>query len=381
MKFIVHGGTLARSLNAIGNLPGKNNTIPIVEYFLLSLEENNLVITATDLETMASVSIELQDFDDMGKSKVCVPAKEFSVFINQATSAPLTIMVNEDYSVDIVSNNGRYNFQGKEPDDFPQMIQIEDADKFTITSSALVNGISKTLFAVSQDEFRPQMSGVLFEFSSKGLTFVGTDSHKLVRMRNTNFATEDERAFILPKKTLNVLQKILSSINEDLEVRVENNVSNIAFYFENFHIACRLIEGKYPQYEAAIPTNNPNKLIVSAGALMSTIKRIQIFANTATNQIKLSLADKRLIITAEDVNYGTKGKEELSCDYEGDAMDIGLNSKYLTEIINNIETENICFEFSKPDRPCIVLPFEEEAKEDNSEDLLMLLMPVVLVGE
>ncbi|MCQ2327428.1 MAG: DNA polymerase III subunit beta [Bacteroidales bacterium] len=381
MKFIVHGGTLARSLNAIGNLPGKNNTIPIVEYFLLSLEENNLVITATDLETMASVSIELQDFDDMGKSKVCVPAKEFAVFINQATSAPLTIMVNEDYSVDIVSNNGRYNFQGKEPDDFPQMIQIEDADKFTITSSALVNGISKTLFAVSQDEFRPQMSGVLFEFSSKGLTFVGTDSHKLVRMRNTNFATEDERAFILPKKTLNVLQKILSSINEDLEVRVENNVSNIAFYFENFHIACRLIEGKYPQYEAAIPTNNPNKLIVSAAALMSTIKRIQIFANTATNQIKLSLADKRLIITAEDVNYGTKGKEELSCDYEGDAMDIGLNSKYLTEIINNIETENICFEFSKPDRPCIVLPFEEEAKEDNSEDLLMLLMPVVLVGE
>lgn len=283
--------------------------------------------------------------------------------------------------LDIVSNNGRYNFQGKEPDDFPQMIQIEDADKFTITSSALVNGISKTLFAVSQDEFRPQMSGVLFEFSSKGLTFVGTDSHKLVRMRNTNFATEDERAFILPKKTLNVLQKILSSINEDLEVRVENNVSNIAFYFENFHIACRLIEGKYPQYEAAIPTNNPNKLIVSAAALMSTIKRIQIFANTATNQIKLSLADKRLIITAEDVNYGTKGKEELSCDYEGDAMDIGLNSKYLTEIINNIETENICFEFSKPDRPCIVLPFEEEAKEDNSEDLLMLLMPVVLVGE
>lgn len=381
MKFIVHGGTLARSLNAIGNLPGKNNTIPIVEHFLLSLEGNNLVITATDLETMASVSIELQDFDDMGKSKVCVPAKEFSVFINQATSAPLTIMVNEDYSVDIVSNNGRYNFQGKEPDDFPQMIQIEDADKFTITSSALVNGISKTLFAVSQDEFRPQMSGVLFEFSSKGLTFVGTDSHKLVRMRNTNFATEDERAFILPKKTLNVLQKILSSINEDLEVRVENNVSNIAFYFENFHIACRLIEGKYPQYEAAIPTNNPNKLIVSAAALMSTIKRIQIFANTATNQIKLSLADKRLIITAEDVNYGTKGKEELSCDYEGDAMDIGLNSKYLTEIINNIETENICFEFSKPDRPCIVLPFEEEAKEDNSEDLLMLLMPVVLVGE
>lgn len=381
MKFIVHGGTLARSLNAIGNLPGKNNTIPIVEHFLLSLEGNNLVISATDLETMASVSIELQDFDDMGKSRVCVPAKEFSVFINQATAAPLTIMVNEDYSVDIVSNNGRYNFQGKEPDDFPQMIQVEDADKFTITSSALVNGISKTLFAVSQDEFRPQMSGVLFEFSSKGLTFVGTDSHKLVRMRNSNFATEDERAFILPKKTLNVLQKILSSINEDLEVRVENNVSNIAFYFENFHIACRLIEGKYPQYEAAIPTNNPNKLIVSSSALMSTIKRIQIFANTTTNQIKLSLADKRLIITAEDVNYGTKGKEELSCDYEGDAMDIGLNSKYLTEIINNIETENICFEFSKPDRPCIVLPYEEETKEDNSEDLLMLLMPVVLVGE
>ena len=381
MRFIVHGATLARSLNSVISLAGKNATIPIVENFLIDLKENILTITATDLETVANVSIELQDAEDVGVSSVCVPAKDFSVLINQLTAAPLTVIVNEDYSVDIMTTDGRYNFNGLPADDFPQMIQIEDSVEFKINSSTLVNAINKTLFATAQDEYRPQMSGVLFEFSPKGLTFVGTDSHKLVRFRNKSFATDDERAFILPKKALNIIQKILASVNEDIEVRVENNVSNIAFYFDNYHIACRLIEGKYPQYEAAIPQDNPNKLVVSTSALLSSIKRVQIFANPATNQIRFSLNDKRLTIVAEDSNYGRKGKEELSCDYQGESMDIGLNAKYLTEMLNNIETENVCFELSRPERPCIILPCEEETEQENDESLLMLVMPVILVGD
>jgi len=381
MKFIINGATLAHSLNSIMGLIAKNNTIPIVENFLFELKGNNLSITATDLETLANINIELQQAEEMGKNAVCVPAKDFSNLVNQLTAVPLTVFVNEDYSVDISTNEGKYNFKGIEPDDYPQMIQIDDANVFTIKSSTLVKAISKTIFATSNDEFRPQMAGVFLEFSKKGLTFVGTDSHKLVRFRNVSFATDDERGFILPKKTLNILQRILGSINEDLDVRVENNGSNVAFYFGNYNISCRLIEGKYPQYEQAIPTDNPNKLIINASALLNSIKRVQIFANPATNQIRFSISDKQLIITAEDSNFGTKGKEGINCSFEGDPMDIGLNAKYIIEILNNIETEDVCFELSRPDRPCVITPYAEaEETENTDESLLMLVMPVILMG-
>ena len=381
MKFIINGATLAHSLNSIMGLIAKNNTIPIVENFLFELKGNNLSITATDLETLANINIELQQAEEMGKNAVCVPAKDFSNLVNQLTAVPLTVFVNEDYSVDISTNEGKYNFKGIEPDDYPQMTQIDDANVFTIKSSTLVKAISKTIFATSNDEFRPQMAGVFLEFSKKGLTFVGTDSHKLVRFRNVSFATDDERGFILPKKTLNILQRILGSINEDLDVRVENNGSNVAFYFGNYNISCRLIEGKYPQYEQAIPTDNPNKLIINASALLNSIKRVQIFANPATNQIRFSISDKQLIITAEDSNFGTKGKEGINCSFEGDPMDIGLNAKYIIEILNNIETEDVCFELSRPDRPCIITPYAEvEGTENTDESLLMLVMPVILMG-
>lgn len=381
MKFIINGATLAHSLNSIMGLIAKNNTIPIVENFLFELKGNNLSITATDLETLANINIELQQAEEMGKNAVCVPAKDFSNLVNQLTAVPLTVFVNEDYSVDISTNEGKYNFKGIEPDDYPQMTQIDDANVFTIKSSTLVKAISKTIFATSNDEFRPQMAGVFLEFSKKGLTFVGTDSHKLVRFRNVSFATDDERGFILPKKTLNILQRILGSINEDLDVRVENNGSNVAFYFGNYNISCRLIEGKYPQYEQAIPTDNPNKLIINASALLNSIKRVQIFANPATNQIRFSISDKQLIITAEDSNFGTKGKEGINCSFEGDPMDIGLNAKYIIEILNNIETEDVCFELSRPDRPCIITPYAEaEETENTDESLLMLVMPVILMG-
>ncbi len=381
MKFIINGATLAHSLNSIMGLITKNNTIPIVENFLFELKGNNLSITATDLETLANIKIELQQAEEMGKNAVCIPAKDFSNLVSQLTAVPLTIFVNEDYSIDISTNEGKYSFKGIEPEDYPQMAQIDDANVFTIKSSTLVKAIGKTIFATSNDEFRPQMAGVFLEFSNKGLTFVGTDSHKLVRFRNSSFADQEERGFILPKKALNILQRILGSINEDIDVKVENNVSNVAFYFGNYNISCRLIEGKYPQYEQAIPTDNPNKLIINTSALLNAIKRVQIFANPTTNQIRFSISEKQLVITAEDSNFGTKGKEELSCSYEGEAMDIGLNAKYILEILNNIETEDAYFELSRPDRPCVITPYAEaEETENTDESLLMLVMPVILMG-
>lgn len=381
MKFIIQGGTLAHSLSSLMGVVGKNNTIPIVENFLFELKDKILSITATDFQTVANVNIELTDAEEIGISRVCIPSKDIFALVSQLSSIPLTIFVNEDYSVDInTDQGGRYNFKGIDPEDYPQMIEIEDKNEFIIKSSVLVNGINKTMFATSQDEFRPAMTGVLCEFSKKGLTFVGTDSHKLVRMRNTEYATDDERSFILPKKTCALMSKILSSINEDMDVRVENNVQNIAFYFDNYHFACRLIEGKYPQYDAAIPQENPNRLIVQKNALLESVKRISIFSNPTTHQMRFEITDKNIDIQAEDIDTMNKAKEHLACSYEGENITIGLNAKYLQEILNNIETENVLFEMSRPDRPCIIKPYDEEKSEDDKQSLLMLVMPVILMN-
>lgn len=377
MKFIIHGGTLSRSLNSIVGLISTNNTIPIVENFLFELKDKKLSITASDLETIANINIDLQDAETTGVDKVCVPAKMFVEIVNKLSNSPITIFVNEDLSIDISTDYGKYTLIGVSPEDYPEILQVEDAQKSVIHASTLVNGITKTIFATSTDEFRPQMAGVLCEFSEKGLTFVGTDSHKLVRLRNMEYASEEQRSFILPKKTLNLMNKILLSLNEEEDVKIENNISNISFIFGDYHIVCRLIEGKYPQYESAIPTDNPNKLIIQTAQLLDSVKRVSIFANPTTNQIRFSLTDKELVIIAEDIDYQNKAKEKLACNYQGDSFEIGLNAKYLIEMLNNIETENVCFEMSRPDRPCIIIPYEEE-KQDEKENLLMLVMPVIL---
>jgi DNA polymerase-3 subunit beta len=377
MKFIIHGGTLSRSLNSIVGLISTNNTIPIVENFLFELKDKKLSITASDLETIANINIDLQDAETTGVDKVCVPAKMFVEIVNKLSNSPITIFVNEDLSIDISTDYGKYTLIGVSPEDYPEILQVEDAQKSVIHASTLVNGITKTIFATSTDEFRPQMAGVLCEFSEKGLTFVGTDSHKLVRLRNMEYASEEQRSFILPKKTLNLMNKILLSLNEEEDVKIENNISNISFIFGDYHIVCRLIEGKYPQYESAIPTDNPNKLIIQTAQLLDSVKRVSIFANPTTNQIRFSLTDKELVIIAEDIDYQNKAKEKLACNYQGDSFEIGLNAKYLIEMLNNIETENVCFEMSRPDRPCIIIPYEEE-KQDEKESLLMLVMPVIL---
>lgn len=379
MKFIIHGGTLSRSLNSIIGLVSANSTIPIVENFLFELKDKTLNITTTDLETAANLNIELQDAEDIGINKVCVPAKMFVDIVSKLSNFPLTIFVNEDYSIDISTDAGKYSLVGVNPDDYPKMPEIEEPNSVTIKSSTLVDSISKTIFATSNDEFRPQMAGVLFEFSGKGLTVVGTDSHKLVRFRNVSYASEDERSLILPKKTLSLINRILSSINEDIDVRIESNLSNIAFYFDSYHIVCRLIEGKYPQYESAIPTDNPNKLIIQNAQLLESVKRVAIFANPTTNQIRFSLTDKELIIIAEDIDYQNKAKEKLACNYTGEAIEIGLNAKYLIEMLSNIETEMVCFAMSRPDRPCIILPYDEK-EEEKDDSLLMLVMPVLLAN-
>lgn len=380
MKFIVHGGTLSRSLQSIISVITTNNAFPILENFLFELNGNILSITASDLETTAIVKLDLNDAEDDGLNKIAVNAKKLLDIVKTLENAPLTFNIEEeDYAIEITSGEGRYKITGTSSDEFPNPKAIENPQSSILPSTLLVNAISKTVLAAGVDELRPQMTGVFCEQTLDSITFVATDAHKLVRYRKTNFNNENETNFILPKKPLNLIKNILTSYKDEVDVLMEYNITNVSFTFENYHIVCRLIEGKYPNYDAAIPKENPNKLIIERNVLLSSVRRIAIFASQSTNQIILKFNGSDLIISAEDVDFSNAAKEKLSCNYTGEDLTIGFNAKYLIEMINNVETEYLSLEMSQPNRAGIIYPFEENP-EPNTESILMLVMPVMLVN-
>lgn len=380
MKFIVHGGTLSRSLQSIYSVITTNNAVPILENFLFQLEEKTLSITASDIETTVTVKLELTDADASGLNQIAVPAKILSDIVKTFSNVPLSIVVDEEnYSIEITSGEGKYKLTGLSAEEYPRIATIEDASKITIPSSLLVNAISKTIFATGVEETRPQMTGVFCEQTENNITFVGTDAHKLVRYRRTDFTNDTPTNFILPKKPLNLMKNILVSYKEDADVLMEYNVKNVAFNFENYSIVCRLIEGKYPNYEAAIPKENPNKLIIDRVAFLSSVKRVSLFANQSTQQVRLKISGNELIISAEDIDFSNAAKEKLSCNYDGEDMEIGFNAKYLMEMLNNVDTEYVLIEMSQPNRAGIMYPYEEKA-EPSAESILMLVMPVMLAN-
>ena len=220
------------------------------------------------------------------------------------------------------------------------------------------------------------MSGVLFEFSDENVTFVATDAHKLVRYRRTDVTVDDYSSFILPKKPLNQLKSVLA-FDEDIPVKVEYNKTNAFFTFENIKLACRLVEGKYPNYEAVIPKDNTKKLVIDRLSFLNALRRVSIFANQSTHQVRLRLSGQELFLSAEDVEFSNEAKERLNCSYEGDELEIGFNSKFLHEMVNNLDTESIMMEMSEPNRAGIIFPINEN-EEENNEQVLMLVMPVML---
>ncbi|MDD2530855.1 MAG: DNA polymerase III subunit beta [Bacteroidales bacterium] len=380
MKFIVHGGTLSRSLQSIYSVITSNKAVPILDNFLFQLDGKTLSITASDIETTATVKLELNDADASGLTQIAVPAKILSDIVKTFSDVPLSFIVNKDtFVVEITSGEGKYKLAGISADEYPRMASVDDASQITIPSSLLVNAIAKTIFATSNDEARPQMTGVLCEQTDNHITFVGTDSHKLVRYRRTDFSNDTPISFILPKKPLNLLRNILVTYKEDIDILMDYNVKNVEFSFENYSIVCRLIEGKYPNYEAAIPKENPNKLIIDRIGFLSSVKRVSLFANQSTQQVRLKLSGNELIISAEDFDFSNAAKEKLSCNFTGEELEIGFNSRYLLEMLNNIDTENVLIEMSQPNRAGILYPYEEKA-EETTESILMLVMPVMLAN-
>ncbi|NMH86147.1 DNA polymerase III subunit beta [Flavivirga algicola] len=370
MKFIVSSTYLLKQLQVLGGVINSSNTLPILDNFLFELDHTKLTVSASDLETTMASSL---DVESDSKGSVAIPARLLLDTLKTFPEQPLTFVVEDNNTVEISSNHGKYALAYADGNEFPKAVALEDPSKTVVTGDVLATAISKTIFAAGNDDLRPVMSGVFFQFSTEGLTFVATDAHKLVKYTREDIKANQVAEFIMPKKPLNLLKGILAASEDD--VTIEYNESNAKFTFENSILICRLIDGKYPNYEAVIPKENPNKLVIDRTQFLNSVKRVSIFSNKTTHQIRLKIAGAELNISAEDIDYSNKAEERLTCDYQGDDMQIGFNSRFLTEMLNNLGSDEVQLEMSMPNRAGILTPIDGL---DEGEQVTMLVMPVML---
>jgi DNA polymerase-3 subunit beta len=370
MKFIVSSSYLLKQLQVLGSVINSSNTLPILDNFLFELDSKTLTVSASDLETTMSATLEI---DSTSKGSVAVPAKLLLDILKTFPEQPLTFTVEENSTIEISSNSGKYAIAYALGEEFPKSVSLDEPSSTIVPSDVLATAISKTIFAAGNDDLRPVMSGVFFQFSPEGLIFVATDAHKLVKYARADVKATQVADFIMPKKPLNILKSILGT--SDADVTIEYNDSNATFSFDSYVLTCRLIDGKYPNYEAVIPKENPNKLMINRVLLLNSVRRVAIFSNKTTHQIRLKIAGAELNISAEDIDYSNKAEERLTCDYQGDDMQIGFNSRFLSEMLTNLQSDEIMLEMSMPNRAGILTPIDGL---DEGETVTMLVMPVML---
>tara|TARA_B100000497_G_scaffold126864_1_gene166945 strand:+ start:2986 stop:4104 length:1119 start_codon:yes stop_codon:yes gene_type:complete len=370
MKFIVSSNYLQKQLQVLGGVINNSNTLPILDNFLFELRHSKLTVSASDLESTMASTMEVES-DSEGS--VAIPAKLLLETLKTFPEQPLTFVIEDNNTIEISSNHGKYALAYASADEFPKSISLDNPSTTVVSADVLATAISKTIFAAGNDDLRPVMSGVFFQFSTESLTFVATDAHKLVKYSRTDVKANETAEFIMPKKPLNLLKGLLTG--SDDKVSIEYNDSNAKFSFENTVLICRLIDGKYPNYEAVIPKENPNHLTISRNQFLNSVKRVSIFSNKTTHQIRLKIAGAELNISAEDIDYSNKAEERLTCDYQGDDMQIGFNSRFLSEMLSNLGADNVQLEMSMPNRAGILTPIDGL---DVGETVTMLVMPVML---
>ncbi len=373
MKFILSSLKLLKAIQALSGVINSSNTLPILDDFLFDINDDELKITASDLETTMTVAIKPDMVE--GKGQVTIPARLLIDVMKNFPDIPVSFNIDEaTLAIEITTGEGRYKMVGHKSDEFPQVPVIAEPSVWDIPADVLACGFEKTIFATGNDEIRPIMTGVYMAMSDTCLTFVATDAHKLVRYRRMDVKSDTAASFIVPKKPINQLKNILAG-RADEPVHVEFNNTNASFTFGEYKLICRLIEGRYPNYEAVIPTTNPNKLIVDRQLLNAAIKRVAIFSSKATHQIRFKINGQELVLTAEDLDYSNEAKERLTCNYSGEDMEIGFSSKFFQEMLANLSQNEIQLEMSAPNRAGIITPVDNQNAD---EDILMLLMPVML---
>ena len=370
MKFIVSSTQLLKQLQILGGVINTNNTLPILDNFLFELTESKLKISASDLETTMSTVIDVEADES---SSIAVPARLLLDFLKTLPEQPITFKLDDNNTFEISSDSGKYAIPYANGEEFPKSVELESPSSTSLSGGILANAISKTIFASGNDDLRPVMSGVFFQFSTDSLTFVATDAHKLVKYVRKDVMANEVAEFIMPKKPLTLLKSILSGTDE--EVTIEYNDTNAKFIFDNSELICRLIDGKYPNYEAVIPKENPNKLTLDRSLFYNSVRRVSIFSSKTTHQIRLKMAGTDLKISAEDLDFSNKADERLICSYEGDDMQIGFNSRFLLEMLNHLNSTEILLEMSIPNRAGILTPIDGL---EEGEEITMLVMPVML---
>jgi DNA polymerase III subunit beta len=372
MKFIASSVSLYKNLMALNDVVGSNNTMPILDNFLFELTPGNLKVTASDLETTIITNFPVETESE---GEVAIPARILVDSLKDFPDQPLTFIFHkESNSCEIISEIGKYQMATVATAEFPRISSIESTGNVNIASDVLALAIKNTMFATGNDDLRPAMSGVFFQMTPESSTFVATDAHKLVRYRRTDVTSDSVAEFIMPKKPLNLLAKSLLPSAEE-EVIIEYNQQNAIFASGKMKLICRLIDGKYPNYEAVIPKENPNILNIGKNTLLDSVRRVAKFSSKAANQVKFVMNNTELEISAEDFDYATQARENLRCDYEGETMEIGFNSKYLLELITHLDSDTLRVELSTSNRPGILYPGEVA---DANENLLMLVMPIMV---
>ena len=369
MKFSASSSDLQRILGSVGGVIPSKSTLPILENFLFDVSKGQLTVTATDLDTSMSVNMKVKDTAD---GKIAVPAKRLSETVRALPNTDVVFLAEPDSNRIIMkTSNGEYKLTGETSDNYPSVATFKGNDELKIDNEALRRLIGKTSFAVSTDELRPAMMGVLFQIKKNELRAVATDGHRLVKMTNTSFTQgKTERDIIIPAKALNLVVK--SFTDSDSSISFSEN--HAVFSFDGTTLISRMIEEKYPNYETVIPLDNDKKLIVDKNQLLSSIRRTSLYASSTTHQVRLSLKKGSLAVSAEDIDFGSEARETLPCEYSSEAMDIGFNSAYLIDVLSHIDTDEAMFMISTPTRASIVQP----TKQRDGENLVMLVMPVRL---
>ena len=371
MRFIVTSTGLLKNLQQISGVISANTVLSVLEDFLFELKGNTLTLTATDLETMMRVQMEVAEAQDDGR--ICIPSKILLEYLKNLPEQPVTFNINEqDLSIEMSSSVGKYKIGGEKADDFPKEPAPSDTTTFSMPSIALIESINNTLFAVSNDTLRPAMTGVYFEMAPESITFVSTDAHRLVQFRRKDISCPTQEGFVVPKKPIQQLRSTLPADETSLELSF--NSSHLFITSSHLSMSCRLIDARFPDYKAVIPTDNPYKLTINRADFISALRRVSIFANKTTNQVLLDINGNSLQVSAQDIDFSYEGKETLSCQYSGEDMKIAFNAKLMIEMVNNIEGEELQIDLSTPTRAGIFRPTEI----GDNEEVLMLLMPLMV---
>ena len=373
MRFTVSSSALSSKLNMLAKVIGSKNSLPILDCFLFQVANGEMSITASDSDNVIKSTLALTDHD--GEGEFCVPNRVILDALKELPEQPLHFDVDaagEAIAIKIVYQNGLYNFTGQSAEDYPRTQSMNDAcTTVSLPTEMLINNISRSLFATANDELRPVMNGIYFDLTADALAIVASDGHKLVRSKNFTIKSESPSAFNLPKKPASLLKNILSKDGDDAIIKFDDRSAEIQF--TDGVMKCRLIDGRYPNYNSVIP-NNPNEVTVDRKGLQSALRRVLPFASESSQLIRFHIESGRFEVSSEDIDFSTSAKEQLSCEYNGSPISIGFKGSSLMEILGNITSDNIIIQLADPSRAGIIVP----AEQPENEDILMLIMPMLL---